>query len=282
MSDPCPACGSTSRATRLAVATDRSYRVRQCAACGLAFTTPRPSVAQLATFYQESYFNRTEGSVLGYADYDGESWASINAGRTWDDVKVWAPETMAAPRSLLDVGGASGEFGARALGEGWDVTVCELGDSARAKAAAKGLGTVASLDEATGPYGLITMFHVLEHLIEPHEALVDVRRLVRPDGLLVIELPQWRSAGRLVRRSKWAQLRPPEHINFFTKASLAAALARAGWEVVRSTTPYPRAGSLALDSLRHRQPKNFASQAGRLMLGSVGLGGYLRTVARPV
>jgi 2-polyprenyl-3-methyl-5-hydroxy-6-metoxy-1,4-benzoquinol methylase len=182
---------------------------------------------------------------------------------------------------LLDVGAATGDFGARALAEGWDVVACELGDSARAKAAAKGLTTVASLDEAEGPFGLITMFHVLEHLISPLEVLEQARSLIDRDGLLAMEMPQWRSAGRLARRSRWAQLRPPEHINFFTKASLAAALHRSGWDVVSSSTPYPRAASLALQAARGRDLRRAANQAARLVVGASGFGGYLRAVARP-
>jgi SAM-dependent methyltransferase len=249
----------------------------------LAFTVPRPTAFDLQTFYQDKYFRRSDpSSVLGYADYDGDSWASINAARTWDDLGEWGPETRNVAHTLLDIGAATGEFGARAAADGWDVTACEVGDTAREKASAKGLNTVASLDEVVGQFGLITMFHVLEHVIDPAETLADARLLVAPNGLLAIELPQWRSAGRLVRRARWAQLRPPEHINFFTRSSLAAALGSSGWEVVRSSTPYPRAASLAWAGLRDLNVKQVVVQSACLALGGTGFGGYLRVVARPV
>ncbi len=242
---------------------------------------PRPTERDLADFYGASYF--TEDTGFGYGDYDGASWAAAQAVRAWDELSVWAPEAAAVPvKRLLDVGAATGAFALRAQQDGWEAVACEVGDTARAAARAKGLTAVAMIGQAPGSFGLISMYHVLEHLIDPLQSLEDARRVVDPNGLLVIEIPQWNSAGRIVRGSSWAQLRPPEHINFFTRRSLATALRRSGWEVLHSSTPYPHSGSLAVSSLRKLELRQAASNAAKLALGSVGLRGYLRTVARPV
>ena len=244
---------------------------------------PRPTPADLDTFYGEQYFTRTDAeNAFGYERYDENSLPAINARRTWDDLKAWGPATSHVPlKRLLDVGAATGEFGARAAAEGWDVVACEVGDSAREHAAAKGLQTIATIEQAEGPFGLITMFHVLEHLIEPIAALRTSRDLIDDAGLLAIELPQWRSAGRIVRRARWAQLRPPEHINFFSSKSIAIALQRAGWAVAYSATPYPRADELAIQSLKNKALRAAASYGAKWLAGRTGLGGYLRVLARP-
>lgn len=256
----------------------------RCDRCGLAFALPRPTPEALTEFYQATYFNRADTELrLGYVDYDGASWAAANASRAWDELGDWAPATRRVPRTLLDVGAATGDFGARASQDGWAVTACELGDTARAKAGAKGLATIPTLDDATGQFGLITMFHVLEHVIDPFQVLTKARQLVDdPDGLLAIELPSWNSAGRILRRSKWAQLRPPEHINFFSRSSLRRLLERTRWEAMYATTPYPRAGELAREAARNREGRRAVREVGRLTLGAIGLGGYLRVVAAPV
>ena len=279
---PCPVCETSARPTGLAVETIQHYEVMRCPHCGLAFTTPRPTPQELVDFYGDAYFNRVdESSRFGYEDYDGESWAAVNAARTWDLIGRWAAEARRSPGRLLDVGGATGDFGARAAADGWDVVVCEVGDTARAKATAKGLATVATLAEVEGPFDLISMFHVLEHLIDPLADLRHLRGLVATEGYLVIEVPQWRSAGRIVRRSKWAQLKPPEHINFFTRRSLRFILERSGWRLDRATTPYPEARRLAMDALRRRDARDFAKQSVQQAAGTAGLGGYMRAVARP-
>lgn len=269
------------RKTRLAKTSDRPYRVVLCRRCGTASVLPRPTEQDLADFYGASYFSADTG--FGYGDYDGASWAGVQAVRAWDELQVWAPEVTDVPlRRILDVGAATGEFALRAEQDGWDAVACEVGDTARATAESKGLATVTTIADASGPFGVISMYHVLEHLIDPLAALVDARRAVDTDGVLVIEIPQWNSAGRIVRGSDWAQFRPPEHINFFSKRSLAAALRHTGWDVVRSSTPYPHSAELALDAVRKGHVREAAAHAGRFALGSSGLGGYLRTVARPV
>ncbi|NUR81608.1 MAG: methyltransferase domain-containing protein [Dermatophilaceae bacterium] len=279
--DACPLCQGETRRTRLAKTSDRPYRVVRCTRCGTASVLPRPSEQDLADFYGASYFTADTG--FGYGDYDGTSWAGAQAVRAWDELQVWAPEVADVPvRTLLDVGAATGEFALRAERDGWYAVACEVGDTARESAAAKGLTTVTTISEATGPFGVISMFHVLEHLIDPLAALVDARGAVDARGVLVIEVPQWNSAGRIVRGSGWAQFRPPEHINFFSRRSLARARRHTGWDMVRSSTPYPHAAELARDAVRRGRVREAAAHAGRHALGSAGLGGYLRTVARPV
>lgn len=241
---------------------------------------PRPTERDLADFYGASYFSADTG--FGYGDYDGESWAGAQAVRAWDELQDWAPEVADVPvRRLLDVGAATGEFALRAEQDGWRAVACEVGDTARAAAEAKGLATVTSIDQAAGPFGVISMFHVLEHLIDPLAALDEARRAVDEQGVLVVEIPQWNSAGRIVRGSDWAQFRPPEHINFFSRASLAKALRKTGWHVARSSTPYPHSAELAVAAVKERRVREAAAHAARYALGTAGLGGYLRTVARP-
>ncbi|WP_185748839.1 class I SAM-dependent methyltransferase [Humibacillus xanthopallidus] len=279
--NPCPVCASPTRELRLSRTTDREYRLHRCTACGTAWAFPRPTEQDLADFYGAAYFTADTG--FGYGDYDGASWAGVQAVRAWDELHEWAPEIEGvSSRRLLDVGAATGEFALRAQADGWEAVACEVGDTAREAARAKGLTAVATIDEAPGAFGVISMYHVLEHLIDPLAVLRLARRAVAPDGYLVIELPQWHSAGRIVRRSAWAQFRPPEHINFFSRRSLATTLGLAGWEVVHSSTPYPHAGRLAVDAARRGRLREAGEQSAKWALGRAGLGGYLRTVARPV
>lgn len=280
----CPACAGSSKPLRIAVVTDRSYVVHRCRSCALAFTSPRPTADELATFYGSEYFRKSEdgGTQFGYADYEGESWAGVNARRTWEELPGWVPEVaLWKAGRLLDVGSATGEFPASAARDGWDAVACEIGTEARAAAAAKGLSTVSTIDEATGSFHLITMFHVLEHVIDPVATLQAARSLIEPNGRLVIELPNWNSAGRVVRRDRWAQLRPPEHINFFTAASLRSAAVAAGWVTVRDATIYPYAASTARAAVQRRAPREFLTGGVQVALGKAGLGGYLRLVAAP-
>lgn len=276
----CPSCAGTSKATGIRARTDQEYAINKCTSCGLAFALPRPTPEQLADFYGAAYFETD--TAFGYGQYDGASMAALNAVSTWDTLPTWVPDLDGlAGRRLLDVGAATGHFAARAVENGWSAVACEIGDEARELAAAKGLATIKSMDETDGPFDLITMFHVIEHLIDPNETLRAARRVVAAGGRLVIEAPQWNSAGRLSRRAQWSQLKPPEHINFFTQDSVRKALRASGWQPVSVSTIYPRSGELALRSARNREVMAAARLGAQWAVGRLGFGAFLRVVASP-
>lgn len=123
------------------------------------------------------------------------------------------------------------------------------------------------------------MWHVVEHLLNPPAALTRARELLAPGGLLLIELPNWNSIGRIARGSRWSQLRPPEHIDFFIPHSLRFALEQAGFQVVRCTTRYPSlVNEVAL--WRPSWPLHQAMAVVARLACGLGLGGYLRVLAR--
>jgi SAM-dependent methyltransferase len=80
-----------------------------------------------------------------------------------------------------------------------------------------------------GSHELVTMFHVLEHLEHPCEALRHVREWLRPQGLLFVEVPnieaicQW--PGSVFHRA---------HLYNFSPAALKMAGQRAGYAIVSS------------------------------------------------
>ncbi len=265
----------------MAKATTQRYVVHLCSACGLAFTIPRPTPAELAAFYTETYF-ATDIEGLGYGDYRGDSWAEANARAMWASLHAWAsidpPEN-----SVLDIGCATGAFLADAKAADWRVHGVEKAAFAAA-VARREFGVPVSNDVADvpGTFGLVTMWHVLEHLIDPLEALVQARTKVASGGYLFIELPQWGALGRRKNGCDWSQLRPPEHINFFSKKSLRFALESAGWDVTRQETIQPNVTNKAIEHIRRgRAVRGSLLAVGARAVERAGLGGYLRCLATP-
>jgi SAM-dependent methyltransferase len=107
-------------------------------------------------------------------------------------------ELPAGRRSVLDVGGGSGRW-RRLLGNPADYTIVDV-------VAPENLpldlgltyvvGDAAALPFASGAFGLVLMIEVLHHLPEPALALAEVRRVLAPDGVLVLTTRQaWRTHG---------------------------------------------------------------------------------------
>jgi SAM-dependent methyltransferase len=279
----CPLCRSSGNTPLFAVQTSGRFTVVRCHACGLRFTWPRPTEAELADLYGERYFANDGDDRLGYRDY--RSAGETNARRAWGVLKGFTDLDAVQPRRLLDVGCATGGFLAEASREGWASMGVEMSASA-ANSARRGLGLqvldgdIASPDLPLGAFGLITMWHVLEHVLDPDFTLRRARDLLAPDGRLFIEVPNWDSVGRMVKGPRWSQMKPPEHINFFNGHILKRALARRGFRPVKVDTYYPSMS----DKARVKGNTRALHVAGAVLASAastVGRGGYLRALAGP-
>jgi 2-polyprenyl-3-methyl-5-hydroxy-6-metoxy-1,4-benzoquinol methylase len=238
-------------------------------------------VEELDRFYSSTYFERDRVTNLGYANY--RSVAEENARRMWREMKTVLNGRKVAPQRLLDVGCATGGFLSEAQADQWECLGVEFSDFAIDVARAEfGLrvlkGDVFHPELAKESFGLVTMWHVLEHVVDPVATLERARELLAPGGFLFVELPNWASVGRRVKGAKWSQLKPPEHINFFTPATLATAAGRAGLKVLRATSAYPSLMDQAAVR-RLSRPLHLLKAAIATVACKLGSGGYVRLLA---
>ena len=94
-------------------------------------------------------------------------------------------------------------------------------------------GDLAQTPVAAGTCAGVTMFHVLEHLYDPRAYLAAARMLLKPNGRLIVQVPnaacwQFRLLG-----SRWNGVDAPRHLTDFRARDLEALLAAAGFAVVR-------------------------------------------------
>lgn len=91
-------------------------------------------------------------------------------------------------------------------------------------------------EQLAGPYQAVTLFDVIEHVPQPREALLALKRVLAPGGHLFLSTPD---AGSLVARamgSHWHYLNPIQHIVLFNRANLSRILKDAGFEVLGART----------------------------------------------
>jgi 2-polyprenyl-3-methyl-5-hydroxy-6-metoxy-1,4-benzoquinol methylase len=137
---------------------------------------------------------------------------------------------------LLDVGCGSGQFMSTMRGLGWDVFGVESDPAAAAIARDEHGLTVfvgelkdAQLDPSV--FHAITLSHVIEHVYDPIDLLRECRRVLRPDGLIVLTTPNLESVGHRWFRSNWRGLEPPRHLNLFGPSALKSLVVSAGFTV---------------------------------------------------
>ncbi len=80
----------------------------------------------------------------------------------------------------------------------------------------------------------VTMFHVLEHLYDPSAYLLAAHRLLKPDGRLIIQVPNAACWQFLLLGESWRGLEVPRHLWNFKPTDLEVMLDRSGFEVVRT------------------------------------------------
>ncbi len=142
------------------------------------------------------------------------------------------------PARLLDVGAGRGRFVAAARAAGYMADGIE--PSARGVAGARELGVVlaqASIQQAVVPacsLGAVTLWHVLEHLDDPGQALERIAGWLRPGGTILVGVPNLASLQAWVGGENWYHLDVPRHRVHFTAVGVQALLRRSGFEVVRT------------------------------------------------
>lgn len=141
---------------------------------------------------------------------------------------------------LLEVGSYLGLLSDRLRKSGWDVTGMEpsrpMAEYARSH---YGLSIIEGLlprpELAEGTFDAVVMLHVIEHMPDPGDSLKELRRLLRPGGLLVVETPRFDSLMfKLLGQRERSINNCPGHIYFFTVPTLRQVLEKAGFEVVRT------------------------------------------------
>jgi SAM-dependent methyltransferase len=80
------------------------------------------------------------------------------------------------------------------------------------------------------------LWHSLEHQFEPARVLAEVRRLLKPGGRLLLEVPNLGSRQARLGGSRWFHLDVPRHLLHFSRPTLAALLCGQGFEILRWST----------------------------------------------
>jgi SAM-dependent methyltransferase len=238
----CLLCGSKERAV---VHEKPPFRIVRCARCSLVYTLPRLSPAAIEAMYQTDYWKSDAAKDFGYTDYLADEPLYV---KTFTMRGRWIARFRSPPGRALDVGCAAG-FALTALQElGYDVQGVEI-SRAMVEVARRRLGAervhhgtldgLAASEALRGPFDLITMFDVVEHVEDPVALLAIARRLLAPGGIVVLETQNVRSAFARLLGVRWQHYKFQEHLYHFDPATVRALLANAGFEVVACT---PRRG----------------------------------------
>jgi SAM-dependent methyltransferase len=155
-----------------------------------------------------------------------------------------APLVEAESPWLLDIGSSVGCVIEAALQRGWGAMGAELSASAVRYCNDRKLpcrlfdGVTLPFDDES--FDVISSWHVIEHVTDVEQALVEWFRVLRPGGVIALETPDASSPLVRLRGAKYRKFWAPEHIYTFTPSTLAEFMCRAGFAIL----PRPVFGNL--------------------------------------
>ncbi|MGH7786540.1 MAG: class I SAM-dependent methyltransferase [Candidatus Binatia bacterium] len=243
---PCAACRAAEMVRSADAVADYEYGITptrpfafsRCIQCGSERLDPTPSEAELLSFYPPGYhaYNDDHGGV-----------ASVLVGlRARLRARAYAALVGGKPGALYDVGaGDCRHFTELLRYHPFSCAGVEINPRMAERGRARGFDVDTGTLEATdlsrhiGKYDIVSMNHVLEHVIDPSEVVGRAFQLLRPGGHLVGQIPtntswEFRQFGRY-----WAGYHFPRHLHVFSRPGLLRLLMRAGFTTVRiRSTPH--------------------------------------------
>ena len=222
---PCPICNKEDIASLLHTKdyslTGEDFQIIQCSNCTLEYTDPAPSKEAIAPYYNfPSYISHTdtkEGLV-------NKMYHKVR-NHTLTQKTNWVQSLFTGHKGhLLEVGAGTGAFADYMSKKGWKVTALEPDASSRQKALDNYNLNILPIEELfhleSAKYEVITLWHVLEHVHDLNAYMKTFHGLLKPNGRLIIAVPNYTSYDAGYYKKYWAAYDVPRHLYHFSPLSM--------------------------------------------------------------
>ena len=229
---------------------ERYFDLFQCPVCGLTFIYPMPDIgANNKIYFSDNYsphdislakpsavrrkfvnklreliFCRGNRSHLIYFVH------KLYNTFTYRSVPYYIPNGK-----ILDIGCGLGYYLQMMKKMGWQEYGVELNQHA-VQFAKENLGLNVQkgrFEDAEFPenhFDIITLWHSLEHSVDPKYVLQKAKKYLKPEGSLFLGIPNFNSADHLLFKKYWNGFEIPLHIYHFTPETIKYLLQRAGFD----------------------------------------------------
>ncbi|MFT6698999.1 MAG: 2-polyprenyl-3-methyl-5-hydroxy-6-metoxy-1,4-benzoquinol methylase [Porticoccaceae bacterium] len=210
---------------------DEVYQVMINNEYDMLVTSPVPE--NVADYYKsEDYISHTD-SKKSLLDKAYQAVKNITLKRKLKLINSF--ETSS--KNILDVGAGTGDFLKVCKSNSWKVSGIEPSLNARKIAYKKGVNLQENLSEFKNTnFDVITLWHVLEHVENLSEYILELHSLLADDGRLIIAVPNFKSDDANYYKEFWAAFDVPRHLWHFSQRSISKLFSEVHM-VVEKTIP---------------------------------------------
>lgn len=220
------------------------FNARKCLSCDFVYLSPRPTRREIELMYSDEYFLHDGADFGAHAAQDYETAARLGSVK-FPEILGWIKKYRTDGK-FFEIGCGMGYFLDYARQHGFEVSGIEFAAlGANACKEKFGLEVLQSSFEnysvKENIYDVIFMGDVLEHFNEPLEMLQKAHAMIKPGGIVAVEVPSMFNSitGRLavaglniLGKTKKMPM-PPYHVNEFTPRTLTLMLKFAGFDTVK-------------------------------------------------
>lgn len=208
------------------------FIIVKCNNCDFHFTNPRPIDVDLEKYYISDHYisHNNTSKTLFEKTYQFIRKIAIKG-------KFNLINSFIKNGKILDIGCGTGDFLNKCKSEGWETKGIEPSNIARKKAIKNHSLSVEEnpdLTKINGEFDIITMWHVLEHVTELNQTVIQLNRLLNKNGKVIIAVPNYKSYDSSFYKKYWAAYDLPIHLYHFSKESISKLFEKHEFSLVKT------------------------------------------------
>ena len=209
----------------------------------------KPTESFLLKYYKEIYFQNNKAYYKKKYNNDEQTYINSKIKQKYQNINRLRKSKLVG--KVLDIGCGKCEFISFFKKKGWEVTGIEQSEYSLNNKSIKNSVLIGNANEIikrlikqNKKYDLISLNNVLEHLLDPVIIINLIKKLLKKNAILSINIPNDESLfqkflikNKIVKRNYWVAY--PDHINYFNIKSFEYFINQLGLKVLDSISDFP-------------------------------------------
>jgi len=233
----CPICNSNEFSPFLEcvdyTVSRETFQISECKSCHFKITNPRPEEDKLGQYYKSENYISHSNTSKGFINFAYQTIRKFTLLK-----KLQLISGYYKTGKILDIGCGTGEFLNICKNAKWTTLGIEPDAEARKKAVenygldVKEEGAIKGLKNEE--FDIISMWHVLEHVPRLNERIEDLKRLIKPDGIIIVAVPNLTSLDAKIYKEHWAAYDLPRHLYHFSPKDIDSVFKNHGLKILKT------------------------------------------------